>query len=140
MEKDTKWVIGAIIVIGIAVTATVSSLNTHQIGHVWNEFHNHERRVEDSTSNIIIEFQRLFHEIQSDVREDLHDVEDELRMVKQALDALTSSPAVTAHGMAEQLREIQHALRHLKDSLDNGQGAEQSSDQTTSTQEQSPPN
>ena len=117
MDKETKWLIGsivaAVIVTGIGVGAVVSSLVGHQVAHVWNAMRDHEQRVNDSNSRVILELQMLLRPLQDDHREQMGDVEGKLSRIRRSLDALRDSSRGTTHGVVEGLQRIKHELTAL---------------------------
>ncbi len=126
IARDVKWIMGTIVATGIGVVLVVSSLTRHEVTHVWRATQDHERRVNDSASGVILEFQRLLRTLQDDRRERMGDIEDGLNGVRRSLDALRDSPHGRAHGLTEILNRIEHELREIRRLVDPDDSAESS--------------
>ena len=126
IARDVKWIMGTIVATGIGVVLAVSSLTRHEVTHVWRATQDHERRVSDSASTVILELQRLLRTLQDDRRERMGAIEDELNGVRRSLDALRDSPHGRAHGLTELLNRIEHELKEIRRPVDPDDSAESS--------------
>ena len=136
MDNGTKRIIGtivaAIIATGICVGAVVGSLTGRQVSHVSKSLKDHQRRISESNSDVIMEVQRLLGTLQDEYnrhREDVEDVEQALNRVRRSLDALNDSPYGTArrrimllHKIERELTEVRRRLPDAEDSAESPAG------------------